>query len=306
MPPHSPPTATRPSTTPRATDDGAPPVPVSVMIFTLNEETHLPACLGSLEWCDDVIVVDSFSSDRTEALAREWGARFFQHAFGGFGSQRNWALDHTAPKHEWVLVLDADERVPRELADEMRRLLREPLDGVGAFRVRRRFHMWGRWLRHSSLYPNWVVRLVHRDRVRYVDRGHAETQEVRGEVRELEHDLIDENLKGIDEWFARQNRYAGKEAEHELAEERRARARWRDLAARDPLRRRAALKRLAWRMPARPLVYFLYSYVARRGFLDGRDGLTFSMMKATYQAMIVARKYDLERRAHAAARADVT
>lgn len=265
------------------------------MIFTLNEETHLRACLGSLGWCDDVIVVDSFSTDRTEAVARQLGARFFQNAFGGFGTQRNWALEHTAPKHEWILVLDADERVPPELAEELRRVASGPLEGVGAFRVRRRFHMWGRWLRHSSLYPNWVVRLVHRDRVRYVNRGHAETQEVRGEVRELGHDLIDENLKGIDEWFARQNRYARYEAEHEMDEERRARARWRDLASADPLRRRAALKRLAWRMPARPLVYFLYSYVVRLGFLDGRDGLTFAMMKATYQAMIVAKKYDLER-----------
>jgi glycosyltransferase involved in cell wall biosynthesis len=271
------------------------------MVFTLNEETHLAACLGSLAWCDDVIVVDSFSTDRTEALARQGGARFFQNAFGGFGAQRNWALDHTDPKHDWILVLDADERVPPELAEELRLVLSGPLDGVGAFRVRRRFHMWGRWLRHSSLYPNWVVRVVHRERVRYVNRGHAETQAVTGEVRELGHDLIDENLKGIDEWFARQNRYAGKEAEHELAEERRTGARWRELASRDPLRRRAALKRLAWRMPARPLVYFVYSYVLRRGFLDGRDGLTFSTMKATYQAMIVAKKYDIERRARSGA-----
>ena len=270
-------------------------IPVSVMIFTLNEELHLPSCLAALRWCDDVIVVDSFSTDRTEAVARELGARFFQHRFEGFGSQRNWALDHTAPTHPWVLVLDADERVTPELADEMRSVLGVPLDGVGAFRLRRRFYMWGRWLRHSSLYPNWVVRLIHRERVRYVNRGHAETQEVRGDLRELQHDLIDENLKGIDEWFERQGRYARKEAEHELAEERRSRFRWRDLVGADPLRRRAALKRLAWRMPARPLVYFLYSYVVRRGFLDGRDGLVFSMMKATYQATIVAKKYDMER-----------
>ena len=273
-----------------------PAPPVSVMIFTLDEEIHLPSCLAALAWCDDVIVVDSFSRDRTEAVAREHGARFFQHRFEGFGSQRNWALDETTPRHDWVLVLDADERVTPELVDEMRRVLRAPLDDVGAFRLRRRFYMWGRWLRYSSLYPNWVVRVVHRDRVRYVNRGHAETQEVRGAIRELEHDLIDENLKGIDEWFERQGRYARKEAEHELAEEGRASGGiWSRLASRDPLVRRAALKRLAWRMPGRPLAYFLYSYIVRRGFLDGRDGLVFCVMKSIYQALIVAKKYDIQR-----------
>lgn len=265
------------------------------MIFTLDEEIHLPSCLAALAWCDDVIVVDSFSGDRTEPIAREWGARFLQHPFGGFGTQRNWALDEAAPKHDWVLVLDADERVTPGLVAEIGRVLAAPLDGVAAFRIRRRFYMWGRWLRYSSLYPNWVVRLVHRERVRYVNRGHAETQELHGALRQLEHDLIDENLKGIDEWFERQGRYARKEAEHELAEEGSAVARWSDLLSRDPLTRRAALKRLAWRAPGRPVAYFLYAYVLRRGFLDGRDGFVFCLMKSIYQALIVAKKYDIRR-----------
>jgi hypothetical protein len=142
------------------------------------------------------------------------------------------------------------------------------------------------------------VRLVNRNRVRYEDRGHAETQTVRGPVLELEHDLIDENLRSIDEWFERQNRYARKEAEYELAQERAAASAghgWGDLFRADPLARRAALKRLSWRMPLRPVAYFVYSYVIRRGFLDGRDGFVFSMMKALYQGMIVVKKYDARR-----------
>ena len=181
-------------------------VPVaSVLIFTLNEELHLPSCIDCLDWSDDVIVVDSYSTDRTEAICRERGIQFVQHVFEGFGSQRQWALENVPIAHEWVLILDADERVPPELAGEISEVLVEVPDTVGAFRVRRRFHMWGRWLRYSSLYPNWVVRLVHKQRVRYVDRGHSETQKVNGEIRNLRNDLIDENLKGIDEWFARQN-----------------------------------------------------------------------------------------------------
>jgi glycosyltransferase involved in cell wall biosynthesis len=275
---------------PVAVMDGAP---VSAMIFTLNEEVHLPSCLAALAWCDDVIVVDSLSTDRTEQIARAGGARFFTHPFEGFGKQRMWALENTAPRHPWVLILDADERVTPELALELRDVASAPAT-VSAYRVKRRFHMWGRWLRYSSLYPSWVVRIVRVGRVSYVNRGHAETQSVDGEVAALRHDLIDENLKGIDEWFERQNRYSSREAEHELQQQ----ALPFDAAAlvgSDPLARRAALKRIGARVPFRPLAYFLYSYVLRGGFLEGRDGYVFCMMKAEYQRMIAAKKHDMRR-----------
>ena len=107
---------------PRETNAGG--VPVSAMIFTLNEEIHLPRCLDSLGWCADVIVVDSFSTDSTERICRERGVRFVQHAFDGFGTQRNWALANVPTRHPWVLILDADERVPDALAAEIGRSVR--------------------------------------------------------------------------------------------------------------------------------------------------------------------------------------
>jgi glycosyltransferase involved in cell wall biosynthesis len=270
-------------------------VPVSAMVFTLDEELHLPSCLAALAWTDDVIVVDSFSRDRTEAIARAAGARFYQHAFEGFGKQRVWALGNTDPKYEWILILDADERVTPELARELERILPATPENVAAFRVKRRFHMWGRWLKRSNLYPTWVVRLVRKGRVRYVDRGHAETQETSGEVRDLENDLIDENRKGLDEWFERQNRYSTKEAEFELRQEA-VPGRVHGLFARDPLARRASLKLLASRLPFRPALYFVYTYLLRGGFLEGRDGLVFCLMKSAYQRMIVVKKHDMRRR----------
>ena len=265
-------------------------IPVSVMIFTLDEQVHLPSCLDALAWCDDVIVVDSFSSDGTRAICEQRGARFFQNRFEGFGHQRNWAIDHTVPKHEWILILDADERVTPELVAEMAEVAKTDPNHVGAFRLRRRFYMWGRWLRFSSLYPSWVVRLIRNGRVRYSDRGHAETQQVEGRIMNLNGDLIDENLKGIDEWFDRQNRYASKEAEFELDQEKNG-LKLLDLFSREPLERRAALKRLAWRIPARGHVYFLYSYFLRLGLLDGRPGFVFCLMKAGYQNQIAIRKH---------------
>jgi glycosyltransferase involved in cell wall biosynthesis len=267
---------------------------VTVMIFTLDEETHLPSCLEHLRWCDDVIVVDSFSTDRTAQICREVGVRFFQHGFEGFGSQRNWALENTQPKYDWILILDADERVPPELAAELGAIAQEAPPGIGAYRVRRRFYMWGRWLKYSSLYPTWVVRFIHRGRVRYVNRGHAETQEVEGRTEDLCNDLIDENLKGLDEWFERQNRYSRKDAEYELLQER-EKVRFKEIFSTDPLSRRAALKQTAYRLPGRPFIYFMYSYFMRRGFMDGKDGLVFCLMKAIYQQMVVVKKYDIRR-----------
>lgn len=267
---------------------------ISVMIFTLNEALHLPSCLAALTWCDDVIVIDSLSSDETEEISRASGARFFSNQFAGFGAQRNWALDSAKPKHRWILILDADERVPTELAKEMLGIAEADCAGVGAFRVRRRFYMWGRWLKHSSLYPTWVVRFIHRDRVRYINRGHAETQTIEGELRDLENDLIDENLKGIDEWFERQNRYSRKEAEYELSTAL-SQDGFSALISADPLRSRAALKNLGRRVPFRGAIYFLYAYVFRFGFLDGLDGLMFCRMRALYQAEVELKKYDFSR-----------
>jgi glycosyltransferase involved in cell wall biosynthesis len=262
------------------------------VIFTLNEEVNLPHCLASLAWCDDVVVVDSFSSDRTESIAREAGVRFVQHAFTGFGDQRNWVFDAVPLKHAWALVLDADERVPPELAAELGGRLRDVSPEVAAFRVRRRFHLWGRWLRWSSLYPTWVVRLVRVGRVRYISRGHAETQRVDGRVDALAHDLVDENHKGLDEWWARQARYAAQEAEHELSQP--AVSPW-ALLSRNPLRRRSALKSLAGALPGRHRWYFLYAYFLRLGFLDGRDGFRFCRMKAAYQKLIARNRLGLRR-----------
>lgn len=273
-------------------------LPVSVMVFTLNEGVNLPRCLASLDWCSDIIVVDSFSTDATQSICADHGVRFFQHGFEGFGTQRNWALDHTAPVHPWILILDADERVPPELARELGRVASQDLPDIAAYRVRRRFHMWGRWLKHSSLYPSWVVRFIRAGRVRYQNRGHAETQTVQGGIGDLRHDLIDENSKGIDEWFERQNRYSSQEARFEFQSYGSGLRAW-ELLSSDKLRRRAALKRLASRLPARGLVYFLYSYVWRRGFLDGRDGLVFCRMRAQYQSQVAIKLHDLRRQAGA-------
>ncbi|MCC7518241.1 MAG: glycosyltransferase family 2 protein [Verrucomicrobiae bacterium] len=266
---------------------------ISAAVFTLNEEIHLPRCLESLRECDDVAVVDSFSADRTLEIARAAGARVFQHAFTGFGDQRTWAFAEISFRHPWVLVLDADERVTPELWAEMLQKTATASRDVGAFRLKRRFFWEGRWLRRANLYPSWMVRLVRPERVRYVNRGHAETQEVDGRVASLDEDLLDENLKGIAEWRRRQARYAEEEARFEASDAGPLRAS--RLFSADPLARRAAWKRLARRCPVRGMGYFLYSGVLRGGFLDGWTGLRFCLEKARFQRQIQRRAAELRR-----------
>ena len=273
-------------------------IPVSAIIFTLNEEIHLPDCLRSVGEFDDVIVVDSFSTDRTKEICDNAGVRFIQHSFEGFGMQRNWALEHGNPKHDWVLILDADERVSQELSSELRELMYSIPTDVSAYRLKRRFYLWGKWLKHSGDYPVWLVRLVNKHKVRYVNRGHAETQTVNGKTANLRRDLIDENKKGIDEWVERQNRYSRQEAEYELYHESKV-FKIVDLCSMDPVKQRANLKVLSWHIPFRPFFYFMYSYIWHLGFLDGVEGFIFCMMKAFYQTMIVAKKYELRHKSRA-------
>ncbi len=255
---------------------------ISVAIFTLDEEANLPRCLESLAGCRDVVVVDSFSSDRTGDMARAHGARVFQHAFTGFGDQRTWALQNISFAHPWLLILDADERVPPSLWKEMLQRVADAPPEVAAFRLKRRFFWEGRWLRHANLYPTWVVRLVRVGRVAYINRGHAETQQVEGRIESLEEDLLDENLKGLAAWRERQRRYAEQEAHHEVATTDKP-LHPSDLWQGDPLARRAAWKKLARRLPMRGLFYFLYAAILRGGFLDGWMGLRFCLEKARFQ-----------------------
>jgi len=275
---------------------GVPPASdcaVSVLIFTLNEELNLDHCLDSLQWCDDTIVVDSFSTDKTLDICKKRQIRSVSHVFSGFGDQRNWALRTVPLKHDWVLILDADERVPTALAIELNHIGRAAAAPFDAYRVKRRFHLWGRWLRHSSLYPTWVVRFVQRSRVQYKNRGHSETQEVDGQIGELSGFLIDENHKSIEEWFERQGRYARQEAQFEVDTEQTGPGLV-GLISKNPMRRREAVKQIASKIPFRGPMYFLYCYVLRLGFLDGTDGFVFCRMKAMYQSMIAVSKHDIK------------
>lgn len=262
---------------------------ISVLILTYNEEKNLPGCLSSLGWCDDVVVFDSFSTDRTVALARAGGARVVQHRFDNYSAQREAARTLVDYKHPWVLALDADERPEPVLVEEMLAQVRQAGNRHHAFRLRRKDYFFGRWIRHSTLYPSWFVRLYRHDKIRYEARLVHEYPTVSGSTGRLDGHLIHYSFnKGLGEWFEKHNRYSDLEAVQALEDLSENGLDWAGLwSLAEPVRRRRALKALSYRLPSRPLLRFLYMYLVRKGFLDGWQGFTYCRLLSLYEYMIV-------------------
>jgi glycosyltransferase involved in cell wall biosynthesis len=258
---------------------------VSILILTLNEEANLAGCIDSCGWSDDIVVYDSLSEDRTLEIAKAKGARVFQRRFDNYAAQRNAALTTVQYKNPWVLMVDADERVPPELAREIEMTIDRAGADVALFRMRRKDFFLGKWLRRSSGYPSWFGRLVRLGRVR-VEREVNEEYIADGRVGHLEEHLHHYPFnKGIAYWFERHNRYSTMEAIAKMSVHN-DRIVVRELFARDPINRRRMLKRFLYRLPLRPLIVFFYLYVVRLGFLDGRAGFYFSRMRAVYEMLI--------------------
>ncbi len=222
--------------------------PLSVAIITLNAASQLAACLQSVRFADEVVVVDSGSTDGTPALAERLGARVIQHDWLGFGPQKQFAVD--AAHHDWVLCLDADERVSPELQAAIEIALKSP--STAAFRFPRCNRFLGRYLRHGEGYPDWSLRLFDRRQARWSDDAVHEKVETNGRVTDLTGDLLHDSAESLAAYLTKQNRYTTLAAEMALA-----------------AGKRASVGRIAFS----PLVRFIKFYFIRQGFRDGLPGL---------------------------------
>jgi len=268
---------------------------VSVIILTLNEEVNLPACLESVKWCDDIVVFDSLSSDRTVAIAEAAGARVVQRAFDNYAGQRRAALSEVKFRHPWVLMVDADERSTEAFIKEIDHRLAVDGEKHSLYRFRRKDFLLGRWIRRSSGYPTWFGRLVRPGEVR-VERDINEEYITDGSIGFLDNHIVHYPFnKGIAYWFERHNRYSTMEAEA-LVREVAGKMDWRGLVSGDPTVRRKALKQLAYRVPGRPLLVFAYLLVFRLGFMDGVHGLIYCTLRMIYEFMIDLKVKELRRR----------
>ena len=267
----------------------------SILILTFNEEMMLPRCMASIAWCDDVVVLDSYSTDATADVARAHGVRVIQRSFDDYAAQRNFGINEIDHKYPWLFLLDADEEVPDQLYREMQIVLSAVEPDVGLFRVRRK-DFWGeKWLRHSTGYPTWSGRLVRVGAV-HIARAVHEQCTTTGDVRYLRsHFHHHPFARGVHHWFDRHNQYSTLEAAL-ISNSASGAARLRDVFHGDPVVRRRAVKRLAYRLPFRPLWVFLGLYVLRRGWLDGRAGLSVCLLRSFYEFMINCKVRELRRR----------
>lgn len=248
-------------------------VPVTAIVLTRDEERNLPACLDSLRRASQVVVVDSGSTDGTIELARSRGCTVVERPWPGYAAQRNWAMGHEAVEREWVLFVDADERVPDDAWEELRRFLVAPGANAGSFR--RSVVFLGRQLRHGGFGTARVTRLLRRGKARYAERLVHEHPVVEGGVHRFDTPLLHDDRRPFEVWLARHNEYSTLEARERAG-----------AGAPPPSGRvslgvgvKSAIRRRIWPMlPARPLLYFVYVYVLRRGFLDGRAGLRIASL----------------------------
>ncbi len=268
------------------------PAPLAVVILTYNEEANLPACLASLAGLDcELFVVDSGSTDRTLDLAQAGGANTRQHPFVTYAAQRNWAQANLPIRGDWVLHLDADERLTPDLVAEINQVLRQS-PAVAGYLLRKRTVFMGRWIKHGGHYPAYHLRLFRKDRGMCEDRLYDQHFLVQGQVGQLEHDYIDVLTSDIGTWSVRHVRWADLEAREIMVNRggfRQVRAALRG----NPIERRRWLRQeLFYRSPLflRPFAYWFYRYVLRLGFLDGPEGLVFHFLQACWYRFLVDAK----------------
>lgn len=231
---------------------------ITVAIITKNEERNIRDCLESVKWADEIVVVDNGSTDHTLSICKQYGARIFQEGWKGYSGQKNSAIEKAG--NEWVLNLDADERVSPELRQEMQKCLEEN-QGVDGYWIPRKNFFLGRWIRYCGWYPDLNLRLFRRSRGRFGERAVHERVEVQGKTLTLTQPLIHETYRSLSDFFQRMDRYSSLAAGEMLREGRKFRLI-------DPV--------------FRPPFTFLQMYVLRAGFLEGYLGMVLSVLYSYY------------------------
>jgi glycosyltransferase involved in cell wall biosynthesis len=266
---------------------------ITALIPTFNEAHNIEECLACLTWVDQIVVCDSFSSDATVEIAKQFTTDVFQHEYIDSATQKNWAMDTLPIRGDWTLIVDADERIMPELADEIVELLAEDDQECIGYFVNRRNLFFGKWIRHAGFYPSWNLRLFRTGAARYeCKKVDADVQTTRpGKVAHLRHDMLHHTSPTIASTVQRWNRYSTWDALERTkpAEERD------DCAVVACASGRAAtpLRRLYECLPGKALLMFLYMYVFRGGFMDGKAGFYVCSLYAFREFLAGAKLWEL-------------
>lgn len=244
---------------------------LSVITLALNEERNIAECLESVKWADEIIVVDSGSTDKTVELAKHYTQHVLTVEWKGYGATKNFALDRASG--EWILWLDADERVPKELAAEIQAVLRTDDSLVNGYSVPRRAVFLGKWIKHCGWYPGRIIRLFRRTKSRFTESNVHEQISVEGKIGELKNDLLHFTDPNLYHYFSKFNRYTS-------------------LAAKDL---HSAGKRFSlYDILVRPPFMFFKMYIVKRGFLDGLQGFILCIVSSAYVFTKYAKLWELE------------
>lgn len=266
----------------------------SIYILTYNEETEIAACIESALMCEDIVVVDSFSSDRTVEIAQNYPVRVEQHIFESHGRQRTWMLKEVTTKFDWVYILEADERLTPELIEECQHTIKSP-EHIGYY-VAERVMFMGKWIRYSTQYPRYQMRLFRKDSVWFDDYGHTEREVCNGSTGFLKETYPHYTSgKGFSRWLEKHNRYSTDEAKETLKQLEQGKLNLGTLfLGPSEVERRRALKDLSLRLPLRPVLRFFYMYFLLLGILDGKAGFTWCMLQAFYEYLITLKIWELK------------
>lgn len=259
--------------------------PVSVVILTYNEAENIERAISNtIGWANEVVVLDSFSTDDTVNISSQAGAKVVQRKFDNYSAQRNYAIKEITLKSDWILFLDADEYLSDELKTEITNELKNP--GADGYYLKRRFYFMGKWIRWGGYYPIWLLRLFKKDKGVF-QREVNEHVVLSGKSGKLDNFFADDNQKPLSFWWHKHIDYAHKEAAL-LLEKRNESIQvnfWGTQAE-----RKLWIRYKIWnQMPVyiRPFVYYVYRYFFRLGFLDGRTGFIFHLYHGLIYLLII-------------------
>jgi len=270
---------------------------VSVLILTLNEELHIERCIKSLlSFTNDIFIVDSYSTDNTVEIATALGVKVYQNKWpGNHAIQFQWGLDNCPIQTEWIMKMDSDEFVLPNLATEINDKLQGINNGISGIYIKRRVHFMKRWIKRGGYYPIWLLRIWRYDKGRMEQRWMDEHIKLSsGTTMRFDNDLVDDNKNNLTWWTEKHNNYATREAvdilntiygfkKYDEVEP--------NLFGTQEERKRK-FKHIYARMPLfiRPLIYFIWRYIFKLGFLDGKPGLIWHFLQGFWYRFLVDAK----------------
>lgn len=243
---------------------------ISVIIITHNEEKNILSCLEGVKWADEIVVIDAFSHDNTKKLVEDFGAKILQIEWQGYGKQKNYALG--CASMDWILSLDADERVTPELAKEIQEVVQNST--IDGYQICRKAYFLGKWIRHSGWYPDYCLRLFRRGKGVFAEKQVHEYVELIGRIGQLKGTMLHYTDNDLTHYLTKLGRYTTLAADELIAKG-----------------KKASLGDLI----TRPLFIFFKMYILKKGFLDGMHGFVLAVLSSFYVFVKYAKLWEKER-----------